>query len=79
MFILTLRYRDKIYCHVTAYIDFTAVSLLPTLTGDYLLKNLTCRFNPNLDGGVKFILPCWFSLNNSETLKAVVLLICNVQ
>ena len=38
-----------------------------------------CRFNPNLDGGVKFILPCWFSLNNSETLKAVVLLICNVQ
>ena len=34
-------------------------------------------FNPNLVGGV--ILPCWFSFNNLETVKAVILTFCFIQ
>ena len=35
------------------------------------------QFNPNQGGGT---LPhCWFSLNNSETVKAVTLAFCSIQ
>ena len=33
------------------------------------LPDLLC-FNPNLGGVANFIPLCWFSLNNSETVKA---------
>ena len=38
-----------------------------------------CPFNPNLGGGRGVVLPCWFSLNNSETVKAVTLTFCSIQ
>ena len=44
------------------------------------------KFNPNLRGAVSFIstpplplLHCWFSLNNSEIVKAVTRIFCSIQ
>ena len=40
------------------------------------------KFNPNLGGEMKRgrgYPPCWFSLNNSETVKAVTLTFCSIQ
>ena len=34
--------------------------------------------NPNLGGG-GVIFTCWFSLNNSETVKAAALAFCSIQ
>ena len=34
-------------------------------------------FNPNVGGGI--ILPPWFSLSNSETVKAVTFAFCSIQ
>ena len=48
----------------------------------FILKLYYC-FNPNLGGGrggVNFsFTPCWFSLNNLETVKAVSLAFCGIQ
>ena len=38
-----------------------------------------CYFNHNLNGGTNFTPPCWFFLNNSETLNAVTLTFCSIQ
>ena len=35
--------------------------------------------NPNVDGGGIFRPTCWFSLNNSETVKAVTLAFRSIQ
>ena len=35
--------------------------------------------NPNLLFWVRILSPCWFSLNNSETLKALFLAFCSIQ
>ena len=41
----------------------------------------TSEINPDLVGGGAggILLPCWFSLNNSETVKAVTLAFCSIQ
>ena len=36
-------------------------------------------FNPNLVAGAGNFTPCWFSLNNSETVKAVTLAFSSIQ
>ena len=37
------------------------------------------QVNPNLGGGGVILHPCWFSLNYSETVKAVTLAFCIIQ
>ena len=37
------------------------------------------NINPNLGGGGGHFTPCWFSLNKSETVKAVTLLFNSIQ
>ena len=60
------------------------------LRWDFFLRNkdggLHLQLNPNqgvcVCGGGGVILtpsPCWFSLNNLETVKAVTLAFCNIQ
>ena len=39
----------------------------------------TNDFNPNLGGGGVILPTCWFSLNNSETAKAVTLAFCSIE
>ena len=45
----------------------------------------TSEINPDLvgggarGGGGEILLPCWFSLNNSETVKALTLAFCSIQ
>ena len=36
-------------------------------------------FNPKMGGGWKFYFPCWFSLNNSGTVKVITLSCWNIQ
>ena len=48
-----------------------------------VLLILVVSFNPNLvrrgEGGRNFTPSSWFSLNNSETVKAVTLTFCSIQ
>ena len=55
-----------------------------TLNGNHVSAKLTVEdcnhgINPNLFFWVRISSPCWFSLNNSETLKAVTLVFCSIQ
>ena len=46
----------------------------------HYVTSLTLSFNPNLGGGGGILPPpCWFSLNNSETVKAITLAFCSIQ
>ena len=45
---------------------------------DCVIKFEQLYFNTNLGGGGNFT-PCWFSLNNSETVTAVTLAFCSIQ
>ena len=40
---------------------------------------ITAGINTNLGVGGNFTFPCWISLNNSETVKAVTLTFCSIQ
>ena len=61
-----------------AYGDFK--DLARRTAFDIILHNKA--FNPNLGGGGGGVVlppPCWFSLNNSETVKATTLAFCCIQ
>ena len=49
------------------------------LTGFYIILTLVLNKLIGRGGGSNFTLACWFSLNNSETIKAVTLAFCSTQ
>ena len=45
----------------------------------YLETQFHMPVNPNLGGGGIILPPCWYSFNDSETVKAITLAFWNIQ
>ena len=56
--------------------DFNAVELIRMQETSSRKRE---SINPNLGGRELFYQRCWFSLNNSETVKAITLPFCSIQ
>ena len=56
-----------------------SISVLENVNDIVSVCTAICNFNPILREQGQFNPPCWFSLNNSETVKAVTLVFCSIQ